>query len=412
LFSPGDFELIADEPLTPYELLRDRLTTNKSFDKMGSFYNQRHVDKYWFSNSPALTLNHSSDVIIDALSITPTSSYSRINSLTNFVIVKDNSSNVGRDSTYIAYDASEFQQSSGSSYDSNFLELKSDVSYLLSFDAILKKDNSVLNDVDVGLEFYFTSSSPGVSLENNAVKEQRGLLKLGEVWAVEPIREKSHTDYKILFTVSSDLYGTIVVVPRKCAVMLSKLSLKPYGDFGFSPDTLITRIPFPVNIANESFEIKAELFDVNSNLVYSDLRKIASFDASGSSLSSFIPGLKDPNKTTFISGSLEVSKSLWVGQDIYTTGSIQIGGTISVSGIVESSYTNERLLSWNPDSHRIVYTNVNDIDYDGIDSVVVKLMEKNSDSSATEDYRLLPSVTGRNVFVPKKNTGFLPASVI
>ena len=38
------------------------------------------------------------------------------------------------------------------------------------------------------------------------------------------------------------------------SAIISELSMKPYGDFGFSPDTLITRILFPINISNEAFE--------------------------------------------------------------------------------------------------------------------------------------------------------------
>jgi hypothetical protein len=56
LFSPGDFEVVADEPLSSYELIRDNLTTNKTFDLMGSFYNQTHVGRYWFVNGNKLSL--------------------------------------------------------------------------------------------------------------------------------------------------------------------------------------------------------------------------------------------------------------------------------------------------------------------------------------------------------------------
>ncbi len=63
------------------------------------------------------------------------------------------------------------------------------------------------------------------------------------------------------------------------------------------PEIFTSRIPFPVTVAGEQFEIKSELFDVNSNLVYSDLRTITSFDPSGSSLNKLIPGVISSDTT-------------------------------------------------------------------------------------------------------------------
>lgn len=403
LFSPGDFEVISDEPLTSYELLQDKLTTNKSFDKMGSFYNQRHVNKYWFTGSNGLSLTPTSNRLIDAAYISTVNNNILHNSLSDFIILKDNSSYLERNSTYFPYDSTEFSATSGSSYDSNFIELKKNVNYIVSLNAILKKDSTTLSETDAGLEFYFTSSLSVINLEANAVKNQKGLLKLGSISAYEPIEEKVYTNVSFIFSLANDLYGTIIIVPRKCSALISELSMKPYGDFGFSPDTLITRIPFPINIANEAFEIKSELFDVNSNLVYSDLRTITSFDPSGSSLSLNIPGLKDPSKTTFLSGNLLISQSLWVGDDVFITGSLQVGGAVSFEGIEESTYTVERMLTWNPTTNQVFYTNINDIDHMGTETINVKLYEKNSANTSINTFRLIPSVEGRNVSVLKDN---------
>jgi hypothetical protein len=404
LFSPGDFEVISDEPLTSGELLQDKLTTNKSFDKMGSFYNQRHINKYWFTGSNNLSIVHSSDRLIDAIRINTTVEHIQYDSLSNYVILKDNASYLERNATYFPYSLSEFTSTSGSSYDSNFIELKKNVNYIVSLNAILRKDGSGLSETDAGLEFYFTSSLSAINLERNAVKNQPGLLKLGFVSAYEPIEEKVYTKTSFMFSLTNDLYGTLVMVPRKCSVIISELSMKSYGDFGYSPDTLVTRIPFPINIANEAFEIKSELFDVNSNLVYSDLRTVAAFDPSGSSLSVYIPGLKDPNKTTFLSGSLLISQSLWVGDDATVTGSFQVGGAVTFEGIQESTYTSERMMTWHPTTHKVSYTNINDIDHEGTKTVKIKLYEKNSSNTEPDIFRLIPSVEGRNVSVLKTNT--------
>ena len=55
-FYTGDFQLISDEPLGAIELAADTVTFNKFYDRMGVFYNQPHVQKYWFTSSTDITL--------------------------------------------------------------------------------------------------------------------------------------------------------------------------------------------------------------------------------------------------------------------------------------------------------------------------------------------------------------------
>jgi hypothetical protein len=398
LFSPGDFEVIADEPLSPQELLKDKLTTNKSFDNMGYFYNQRHLEKYWFLNGNNIQYTQSSNRLNEAMEITCPSSLNTLNSLSNYIIVKDNSSSDQRTAEYINYDSVEFSNKSGSSYDSNFIELKKDVNYILSSNVVLKKDSATLNEVDAGLEFYFTSSTSDINLELNAVKDQTGLLKLGSINISEPVYEKYYDNNQIIFSTTHDLFGTLIIIPKKCSAIISSVSLKPYGDRGFSPDILITRIPFPVSVANESFEIKSELFDINSNLVYSDLRIIKSFDEGGDSLRLFIPGIKDPSRTAYLSGSLEISQSLLVNENVDISGSFTVVGTINVNGLSESTYTSERMLCWDSGSGQMRYSNLNDISNNDNDEITITLFEKNSSTKLTP-FRLIPCVEGRNISV-------------
>ncbi len=400
LFLPEDFVLIADEPLVSYELLQDRLTTNRSFNRMGVFYNQRHVDRYWYVNGSLLQLTQSSARMIESMDINYTGPKLDLNSLSNYVMVKDNTSGLDRNSNYYPFDPIEFDATSGSSYDSNFIELKKDVNYLISLNVILKKDSTTINELDSGLEFYLTSSLPDINLEQNVSKTQKGLLKLGVVPAFGSDIEKVYTPYNILFNISHDLFGTIIIVPRKCTATISQLSLRPYGDYGFSPDILITKIPFPIVIPNEPFELKAELFDINSNLVYSDLRTVTSFDVSGSSLGVFIPGYQDPSKTTFISGNLIISKSLWVGENAFITGSLEVTGPVGFKGIIESSYTKERMMAWNSEDYSIRYTNVGNILNNGNNEIVMTLYKHPNSDEKDGDFRLIPSIEGRNIWVP------------
>ena len=146
--SPGDFEVISDEPLTSYELIQDKLTTNKSFDKMGWFYNQRHVEKYWFTSSTNISVVQSSNRLIDSVIVGLNGDYITYDNLRNYIILKDNASFLDRNATYYPYNQLEFSAISGSSYDSNFIELKKNVNYILSLNAILKKDSTSLNEID------------------------------------------------------------------------------------------------------------------------------------------------------------------------------------------------------------------------------------------------------------------------
>ncbi len=402
LFAPGDFEIISDEPLSSYELLKDGLTTNKSFDKMGSFYNQRHVDKYWFTSSNVIQLNQSSDRLNESLNIvlSPNHTCNDLSSSNNYLIVKDNTIDSDRNPSYYEFNLFEDSILSGSSYDSNFITLKKNVTYNLSLNAVLMKDSSTLFDTNAGLEFYFTSSIPELNLERNIMSSQPGLLKIGTLPFYESISEKIYNPTNIIFELSNDLHGTLVIVPKKCTATISELSLKPYGDFGFSPDVLVTRLPFPVTIKNEAFELKSELFDINSNIVYSDLRTIATFDPSGSSLAVFIPEFRDINNLDFVSGSLEISKSLLIGGDGRISGSLLVKGAVIFEDISESKYELERNLAWDPITNKISFTNLNDVDHSGRDELVVTLYEKGT-ADKIPKFRLIPSVLGKNIWVPK-----------
>ena len=88
--------------------------------------------------------------------------------------------------------------------------------------------------------------------------------------------------------------------------------MKVYGDYGFSPDTLLTRIPFNINCAGESFQLKAELFDINSTLIYSDLGTIKTFDVNGESLAFTTAGVVDSTTLTSVKGNLTVGKKLYI----------------------------------------------------------------------------------------------------
>ena len=202
-----------------------------------------------------------------------------------------------------------------------------------------------------------------------------------------------------------------MIVPRKCTAIMSKLSIKPYGDYGFSPDILITKIPFPVKTKNESFELKSELFDINSNLIYSDLRSVNTFDTYGESLYLYIPGLKDPSNTNMLRGSLEIKGGLSVNDNVLFYDNLTTNASVYFKGLEECGFENKRFLAWNPPTNllnpldptdetggKICYTDLNDISY--VDKDIVNIQFASRLSDGLSSFRLISSVEGRNVYVP------------
>lgn len=307
---PGDYQLVADEPLNTRELLIDPVTANKTYNLIGHFYNQWHINKYWFTSSQNFTLSHSVTPRINAMKINVYPSYSYADG-TKYVIVKTDSAfgSLPNNSTYYPYNSNDFNELQGLGYQSNFIDLKSGSLYVLSFNLQVDK---LKREVNSKVEFFFTSSVPDLKREKNWIPPLG--WKLGEVAVTDQTENKifSNKQY-IYFTPMADYYGTLLIVPRLCGATFSEMSIGVYGDYGFSPDSLTTKIPWKINVPNEGYQIKSELYDVNSTLVYNNLNTVQTFDYSGSSLFIFVGGNpSDPSYTNFVSGNLTISKSLYV----------------------------------------------------------------------------------------------------
>ena len=275
---PGDFELISDTPLGPTELLYDPITINKNYSDIGTFYNQDQVNQYWYASTPSLTLVQSDSPLLSAMTITATPDYTTADG-NSYVMAKMSAIGVIGDSNYYPYDVTSFNDFLGTGYTSNFIFLAKEVLYLLSSNIIINKNPIVPAKVS----FYITSSLPGISHEPNF--DPRYGLKIGEICVADPIASKVFSDVqKMYFTPMNDYYGTLVIVPYQCNVTLTNLSMVNYGDYGFSPGGAVVPVPFPTNVANESFTLKADLYDNNSNLVFSIPPVVQTFDPTGASL--------------------------------------------------------------------------------------------------------------------------------
>jgi hypothetical protein len=275
---PGNFTLIDDTVLGPSELLVDPITVNKNFSTIGTFINQDFINQYWFASSASLNLIYTDKPTLRSMIIHPTTGYSGSDG-NSYVIVKAQAIGTANDANYYPYDEAAFDQFSGTGYTSNFIFLQEGTLYRLQASMSINKN---LTDTATVM-FFFTSSIPSISNETS-YNPQFG-WKLGEIVVGDKVTSRIFpSPQQLFFTPLNDYYGTLVIVPIGCEVIISAVSLQNYGDYGFSPQSAVVQIPFPVNIANEKWTLKAELFDSNYNLVYTLSPVVQSFDPSGASL--------------------------------------------------------------------------------------------------------------------------------
>mgnify|MGYP000949169802 CR=1 FL=1 len=402
LLSNADFQIVADEPLFINELLNDNLTQNKYYERLGIFYNPTHIRRYWFTSSLSMSLVHTPDKYINSVFIS-SSNYNDLDG-TSYMMAKNDSVPLSRSAVYVPYNEAEFLATSGSAYDSNFIALKANVQYLLQINAEILKDKFVTN---AGIEFYFTSSNADARKEL-AYTDKHG-IRLGTIQANQYGVNKVIDNQYFFFTPANDLYGTLVIVPYRCQTYLKNVSFRVYGDDGFSPDVFSTRIPWGISVANESFEIKSELFDIYHNLVYSDLRVLKSFDPSGSSLIPYIPGgggFIPGTDDFFVSGSLIVSKSIDIQTGVLNleSGSVYIPNMQRRPGVTAISQS--RLVAVRGDTGHdgeLAFSYIVDVSHDS-QSIYVTTSDPTNRYS-TSDYKTRRSITleygtdaGRKVF--------------
>jgi len=298
----GDFESVIDETFGDTEILKDPVTPNKAFERLGVFFSQFHINNFWFTSSNDLNLKYDNQTFVDGLKI----SGSNLNG--TYAIVKANTSFTNRNVSYLPYDANQQSEQSGSNYDSNFLTFYKDTDYVFSFrTSVVEKDSSAISK----LKFYITSSLPSVS-KNLGYDPNRGVLIAEFVYSGSTTGKYFDQKQNFEFKFPEDLYGTLVVYPENVKqIIVSDLSIKVSELYGYTGNAYYVKVPFPINVANEVFEIKSELYDVNSNLSYTNLRTVQVFDPSGSSSPPDIG-----SSTTISTDNLIVTSSItWISPD-------------------------------------------------------------------------------------------------
>jgi len=297
----GDFESVIDETFGDTEILRDPVTPNKAFERLGVFFSQFHINNFWFTSSNNLSLKYDNQTFVNGLNI----SGSNLNG--TYAIVKANTSFTNRNFSYLPYNENEQLAQSGSNYDSNFLNFYKDTDYVFSFrTSVIEKDSSAT----AKLKFYITSSLPN-SNKNIGYDPNRGVLIAEFTYSGSTTGKYFDQKQNFEFKFPEDFYGTLVVYPENVKqIIVSDLSIKVSELYGYTGNAYYVKVPFPINVANEVFEIKSELYDVNSNLSYTNLRTVQVFDPSGSSAAPDIGSATVINAGTINTNILNVTSSI------------------------------------------------------------------------------------------------------
>lgn len=348
MFYPGEFQLISDEPLNSVELLTDTVTFNRAYYEMGKFYHQFHINKYWFTSSK-------DDMYLTASSFPINSMYMycglpELVDGSKYAMVKTDTIGGTNDNIYYPYNENEFNQLSGSSYNSNFINLKKDSLHALYANLVIEKNK---DDLSAKVGFYFTSSISSIKEEKEY--DPRYGWKLGEVAVTEKTIKKYFKEpQKMFFTPTDDYYGTLKIVPYHCNITVSDLSMKAYGDSGFSPEVLVIRVPCPLNVTNEAFEFKAELYDIDSVLIPTDLGVAEAFDPTGISLY----------------GKDQLGQAVYITNNgntiISTTEQFTINGELYLPNIDPNCSPTDynRLVTWNGINGKLERTSIIDVYHD------------------------------------------------
>ena len=284
----SDFECISDEPLIPISVFTDTATVNRNYNNLGQFYNNYHINTYYYPSSDYITLSNNSTYKLNSMDIVVDNALNGNLHRSQYIILKNNSSlssSMVYKSAYVPYNSSQDLSQVGAAYDSNFIHLYNNADYLFSADLEITPSAS---NSDASLVFYLTGSyNTGSNSANEPLYVNGKGIKLAEykVNAGTGLKRFSVANDSSIISFVNDYIGTLTIVPINISkINISNLSLTPNYSFGFSPDTFTARIPFPVSVANELYELKFELFDINQNSIYSNLRTVGNFDIYGETL--------------------------------------------------------------------------------------------------------------------------------
>ena len=280
LNSPETKTLLKEGRIESNNLIASKKFDNGLYNNPGEFYSSTHLSKYWLKQGSA-TFDQSHATLINGATISHTSNTSQA----DYVIFKDDTS-AGRTTTYLNYNLlqdshwyaktnafinfdvcptasylgivniptiSSYANSqenllAGSVHDSNPIKLRANSLYQFS----LYVKSSVGNTTDSKLYAYLLSG-------NDKIK----IAEIDSTFGSNVNEKYSYTFYSNI-----ERNGTIILVPVSGTWTISTLSLSPYQSTDYSIDSFDIKIPLPIFVNNELYEIETELYDEAGRLVY------------------------------------------------------------------------------------------------------------------------------------------------
>jgi hypothetical protein len=280
LSTPATKTLLTEGYIEGEEVVSSKNFKNGLYNSPGKFYTQTHANRFWINNGSCV-FSQSNEVFIDGAKIGHAANPSK----SDFLIFKDDTSG-GRTSTYLNYNlesssywyaksdafvnsevmptasynqiynipllsrhtGSQENLINGSAHDSNPIKLRR--STLYNFSMYVRPDSTNTSASEIYVYFL---SGPNKKL-------------IGKI--DNTFRFGANELYNNTFFSDVDQYGTIIIVPISGQWFISSVSLKPYMALDYSIDSFAVKIPIHPKIANEMFEIEAELYDQNQKLAY------------------------------------------------------------------------------------------------------------------------------------------------
>ena len=281
LNTPISKTLLTEGKIEAEHVIRSKKFDNGLYDNTSYFYSNEHVNKHWFIKG-ACMFSQSNEVLINGARI----SHSDNSSLSDYVIFKDNTFSGSTDFTYYGpnllpnsywyantdafinygiyptasylginnipyisnYSASQENLINGQVHDSNPIRLRQNTLYKFS----MKVKAGANNSNDAKLYTYYISGTN---------KKMIGYIDSSYNFGANESYEKT-------FFNEQESFGTILLAPSKGEWNISDISIQPYQNIDYSIDSFSVKIPLPVKVPNELYEVEMELYDAQNRLAY------------------------------------------------------------------------------------------------------------------------------------------------
>lgn len=281
--SPEYKTLLCEGKVFGEELLATKNFKNGLYSGAGKFFNQQYVDRFWLKTGSVVFNQDHSGYINGATIGNPF-----LAGVNDYIIFKDDTTGDSRTPEYVNYNLI----SKSYWYASSDAFLNCAVVPTASYNEIVNVP--VLTGYTTSMENILS----GPIHDSNPIRLRHATLYEFGMY-VRPfvnntgdsnikIYYKSGTNEKLIGTIDStfkfgtdevysttffnevDAFGTIKLVPSTGNWYIANISLKPYKAIDYSIDSFAVKIPIRTLVANELYEIEAELYDGSGQLAYGE----------------------------------------------------------------------------------------------------------------------------------------------